>query len=219
MDEQVALIEHACAVFEVGSKLLLDLNVKQAMKLSKHWSDKSVLPTEPIKPGRTSGSFSYAACFSELSCSNRCLSACTAKFEQRASQISGGPRYLIFQGTCDFPCLSHKSNGFMLIHVVQAAVTLRDAAVRQWATMARDDQRALRAYVLHYVLRFDSLLYTCLSKPVSCNANLMGSTNFADAAGSYCNCCCFCCISVSNATYTYVHQRVHSCLLPAHSCC
>ncbi len=44
----------------------------------------------------------------------------------------------------------------MLIHVVQAAVTLRDAAVRQWATMSRDDQRALRGYVLHYVLRYDS---------------------------------------------------------------
>ncbi len=71
----------------------------------------------------------------------------------------------------------------MLIHVVQAAVTLRDAAVRQWATMSRDDQRALRGYVLHYVLRYDSLLYTCLSKPLSRSANLMGSTNFADAAG------------------------------------
>lgn len=70
----------------------------------------------------------------------------------------------------------------MLIHVVQAAVTLRDASVRQWATMSRDDQRALRGYVLHYVLRYDSLLHTCLSKPVSRSANLMGSAHFASAA-------------------------------------
>ena len=34
MDEQVALIEHACAVFEVRSKLLLDLNVNTAKQSS-----------------------------------------------------------------------------------------------------------------------------------------------------------------------------------------
>ncbi len=200
MNEQVALIEHACAVFEVGSTLLLaQCESSQALQLSTHWSNKSVLPAEPIKSGCTSGSSSYPACFSELSCSNRCLSACTAKFEQRASQIPGGVRHPIFQGTQGFPCLPYKSSWFMLIHVVQAAVALRDAAVRQWATMSKDDQRALRGYVLHYVLRYDSLLHTCLSKPVSRSANLMGSTSFARAAGAYYNCCCFCCRSISNA--------------------
>ena len=92
----------------------------------------------------------------------------------------------------------------MLIHVVQAAVTLRDASVRQWATMSRDDQRALRGYVLHYVLRYDSLLHTCLSKPMSRSANLMGSAHFAYGLGEYHKCSCFCCRSVSNAVMPHM---------------
>ena len=36
---------------------------------------------------------------------------------------------------------------------MQAVVTLRDAAVREWATTSKADQRALRGYVLHHVLR------------------------------------------------------------------
>ena len=37
--------------------------------------------------------------------------------------------------------------------VLQAVVTLRDAAVREWATTPKQDQRALRGYVLHHILR------------------------------------------------------------------
>ena len=36
---------------------------------------------------------------------------------------------------------------------LQAVVTLRDAAVREWATTPKHDQHAMRGYVLHHVLR------------------------------------------------------------------
>lgn len=36
---------------------------------------------------------------------------------------------------------------------LQAAVTLREAALRDWAKTSRPDQQALRAYVLRHVLR------------------------------------------------------------------
>lgn len=49
---------------------------------------------------------------------------------------------------------------------VQAVVTLRDAAVREWVTTSKHDQRALRGYVLHHILRHFFLsffLSVCLS--------------------------------------------------------
>lgn len=37
---------------------------------------------------------------------------------------------------------------------LQAVVTLRDAAVREWVTTSKHDQHALRGYVLHHILRY-----------------------------------------------------------------
>ncbi|KAL0051778.1 hypothetical protein WJX82_002011 [Trebouxia sp. C0006] len=96
MDEQVALIEHACAVFENPSN--------QA--------------------------------------AHQEASATLLAFRNSAAPI----------GVCQHVLQSSSSEQAKF----QAAVTLRDAAVRQWATMSRDDQRALRGYVLHYVLRHTS---------------------------------------------------------------
>ncbi|KAL0028613.1 hypothetical protein WJX79_005646 [Trebouxia sp. C0005] len=96
MEEQVALIEHACAVFENPSN--------QA--------------------------------------AHQEASATLLAFRNSAAPI----------GVCQHVLQSSSSEQAKF----QAAVTLRDAAVRQWATMSRDDQHALRGYALHYVLRHTS---------------------------------------------------------------
>ncbi|DBA87589.1 TPA: hypothetical protein ACH3X1_004612 [Trebouxia sp. C0004] len=96
MDEQVALIEHACAVFENPSNQAA-LQEASATLLAFRNSDAPIDVCQLVLQSSSSEQ---------------------AKF--------------------------------------QAAVTLRDAAVRQWAIMSRADQRALRGYVLHYVLRHTS---------------------------------------------------------------
>ena len=191
MDEQVALIEHACAVFEVGSNLLLDLNVKTA----KQSSLQHACPTRVFclqNPSNQAAHQEASATLLAFRNSDAPIGVCQHVLQSSSSEQA---RFQVGNSWLPhlFLCLHYKSSWCKLIPVVQAAVTLRDAAVRQWATMSRDSQRALRGYVLHYVLRYDSLLYTCLSKPLSRSGSLIGSINFAGAADSYYNCSCFCC--------------------------
>lgn len=55
--------------------------------------------------------------------------------------------------TPNYKCLQFFTVFSLRPDVLQAVVTLRDAAVREWATTPKQGQRAMRGYVLHHILR------------------------------------------------------------------
>ena len=87
---------------------------------------------------------------------------------------------------------------------MQAAVTLRDAAVREWAATPKDDQQNLRGYVLHYVLRY---LCSSSSQIASCITLLRSRFSTACPTTPQTS---FNCHAINDAhAITFQHLQIH----------